>query len=109
MAMTAPTTSARRDDAASTPIADLALVSDCNSAALIDRDGTVQWLCLPRFDSPALFAGILDPDAGRWSIRPVGPYTSGRSYREGSLVLETTFVTPTGTVRVVDALVLPQR
>ena len=48
-----------------TPIADYALVSNCNSAALIDREGTVEWLCMPRFDSPAIFARILDSSAGQ--------------------------------------------
>jgi len=92
---------------ASKPIADYGLLSDCNSAALVARDGSVDWLCLPRFDSPAVFSAILDPDAGHWSLRPAGDFTSERRYADGSLVLETTFRTATGVVRLRDALLLP--
>ena len=59
---------------------------------------------MPRFDSPAVFARILDPDAGHWSIRPAGEFTSDRRYLPGTLVIETTFATETGTVRLRDAL-----
>ena len=52
------------------PIADYGLLSDCSSAALVSRDGSVDWLCLPRFDSPGVFSRLLDPDAGHWSIAP---------------------------------------
>ena len=86
-------------------IEDYALIGDCQSAALVDRTGSIDWLCLPRFDAPAVFARILDPDAGHWSIRPAGEFTSKRRYLDGSLVLETTFTTNTGTVRLRDALV----
>ena len=89
---------------ASTPIAEYGLLSDCNSAALVGRDGSVDWLCLPRFDSPAVFARILDPNAGHWSIRPAGEFTSERRYLDGTLVIETTFTTETGVVRLRDAL-----
>jgi GH15 family glucan-1,4-alpha-glucosidase len=85
-------------------IGDYGLLGDCNSAALIGRDGSVDWLCFPRFDSRSLFARILDPDAGHWSIRPRGDWESRRRYLPGSLVLETTFITQEGTVRVLDAL-----
>jgi GH15 family glucan-1,4-alpha-glucosidase len=88
----------------STPIADYALLSDSNTAALVGRDGSIDWLCLPRFDSPAVFARLLDPAAGHWSIRPAGDYTAERRYLDGSLVLETTFTTETGVVRLRDAL-----
>ena len=90
---------------ASQPIADYGLLSDCNSAALVGRDGSIDWLCLPRFDSPAVFARILDPAAGHWSIRPAGAFTTERKYVDGSLVLETTFTTDTGVARLRDALV----
>ena len=93
--------------AASKPIAAYGLLSDCNSAALVARDGSIDWLCLPRFDSPAVFAAILDPDAGQWSIRPAGRFESERRYADGSLVLETTFTTGTGVVCLRDALVFP--
>src|SRR4051812_33606492 len=88
----------------STPIADYALLADCNSAALVSRDGSVDWLCLPRYDSPALFARLLGPGAGHFSIRPAGPFETRRRYLPGSLVLETTFTTDSGTVKVTDAM-----
>ena len=86
------------------PIADYGLLSDCNSAALVDRYGSIDWLCLPRFDSPALFSRILDPDAGHWSIRPAEPFTTERRYLPGTLVIETTFTTESGVVRLTDAM-----
>jgi GH15 family glucan-1,4-alpha-glucosidase len=92
----------------SKPIADFGLLSDSNSAALVARDGSIDWLCLPRFDSPAVLAAILDPNAGHWSIRPVSEFTSERRYVDGSLVLETTFTTESGVVRLRDALVFAE-
>jgi alpha,alpha-trehalase len=86
------------------PIADYGLLADCNSAALVDRDGEIGWLCLPRYDSPAVFARILDPDGGHWSIVPTQPYRSERRYVDGTLVLETTFTTESGTVKLTDAM-----
>jgi GH15 family glucan-1,4-alpha-glucosidase len=86
------------------PIADYGLLADCNSAALVDRDGSIGWLCLPRYDSPAVFAQILDPDGGHWQIKPSGPYRSERRYLPGTLVIETTFATDTGSVRLTDAM-----
>jgi GH15 family glucan-1,4-alpha-glucosidase len=87
-----------------TPIADYGMLSDCNSAALVDRVGSIDWLCLPRYDSRAVFARLLDPDGGHWSITPTGGFEVTRRYLPGSLVLETTFETPTGRARLVDAL-----
>lgn len=89
-----------------TPIADYALLSDRHGAGLVSRAGTVDWLCLPRFDSPAVFSGLLDEQAGRWSIRPVGQFTTSRRYLDATMVLETTFVTLTGTFSITDALSL---
>jgi GH15 family glucan-1,4-alpha-glucosidase len=86
------------------PIAEYALLADCNSAALVERHGSVDWLCLPRYDSDALFARILDPGAGHWSIRPTAPYSTTRRYVPGTLVLETTFTTEQGAVRLLDAM-----
>ena len=87
------------------PIGDYALLSDCHSAALVGRDGSIDWLCLPRFDSPALFARVLDPDAGHWQIAPSGDdYEAERRYLAGTLVIETTFHTSAGAARVTDAM-----
>jgi GH15 family glucan-1,4-alpha-glucosidase len=88
----------------SVPIADYGLLADCNSAALVSRDGSIDWLCLPRYDSPAIFARILDAAAGHWSIAPAGEFRSERRYLPGTLVLETIFTTETGSVRLTDAL-----
>jgi alpha,alpha-trehalase len=91
------------------PIADYGLLGDCNSAALLDRDGSIGWLCLPRYDSPAVFAQILDPEGGNWQIRPTGAYRSERRYLPGTLVIETTFATESGSVRLTDAMAFPER
>ena len=88
-------------------IADYGLLSDCHSAALVSGEGSIDWLCFPRFDSPSIFGRILDPDAGHWSIRPVTEFDVRRRYLPGSLVLETQFTTAHGMVMVTDALVLP--
>ena len=108
MTTTSPAPAGSAPAVAGTPIAEYALLSDCNSAALVDRAGTVEWMCLPRFDSPALFARILDPAAGHWSLGPAGEATSTRRYLDGSLVLETRHRTATGTVRVTDALAVAE-
>src|SRR4051794_32499322 len=97
-----------RDASGSLPIAEYAMLSDCSSAALVGSDGSIDWLCLPRFDSPALFSRLLDPDAGHFSIAPTAPYTVTRAYVPGTLVLETTFTTDDGVVRLTDALALPE-
>src|ERR671911_2198826 len=79
------------------PIDDYALIGDCRSAGLISGDGSLDWLCLPRFDSPSVFAALLDAsEGGRFSIRPVGEYSSERRYLANTNVLETVFRTPTG-------------
>jgi GH15 family glucan-1,4-alpha-glucosidase len=89
---------------ASTPIADYGLLADCTSAALVDRAGSIDWLCLPRYDSDAIFARMLDPAAGHWSIRPSEAFTAQRRYLPGTLVVETTFTTASGTARLRDAM-----
>ncbi|MFB7497755.1 glycoside hydrolase family 15 protein [Streptomyces sp. NPDC056161] len=90
-------------------IEDYALISDEQTAALVGRDGSVDWLCLPRFDSGACFARLLgDEDNGHWRIAPVGAdVCSRRGYRSDTLVLDTEWDTPEGTVRVTD--LMPQR
>jgi GH15 family glucan-1,4-alpha-glucosidase len=87
-------------------IEDYALVGDCETAALVSRAGSVDWLCLPRFDSPACFAALLGgPDHGRWLLAPASePRNVRRRYREGTLVLETEFDTDEGTVAVIDCM-----
>jgi alpha,alpha-trehalase len=80
-------------------------LSDCHTAALVSYDGAIEWLCLPRFDSPSVFAAVLDRGAGHLSLRPpdvVVPIS--RRYRPGTLVVETTWVTDTGWLLVNDAL-----
>ncbi|HEX4777874.1 MAG TPA: glycoside hydrolase family 15 protein [Acidimicrobiia bacterium] len=87
-----------------TPIADYALLSDRHSAALVDRRGSVDWLCVPRFDGPSVFGRLLGDDAGHWSIAARGTSETVRRYLDATMVLETTFRTPTGTMTLVDAL-----
>src|SRR3954468_11518866 len=86
------------------PVADYGLLADCTSAALVDRAGSIDWLCLPHYDSPAVFSRLLDPAAGHWSITPTAPFEVERRYLPGTLVVETTFRTDSGVVRLTDAL-----
>ncbi|WP_404347970.1 glycoside hydrolase family 15 protein [Phycicoccus jejuensis] len=89
----------------STPIAEYALLGDTEGAALVSRHGAVDWLCLPRFDSPACFAALLGTDDhGRWFLGPVDEATATRAYRENSFVLDTVHETATGRVRVTDLM-----
>ena len=89
-------------------IEDYALIGDCETAALVGLDGSIDWLCVPRFDSGACFAALLGtPEHGRWLLAPVEPpRTVRRRYREGTLVLETEFETAGGTVVVIDCMPL---
>jgi GH15 family glucan-1,4-alpha-glucosidase len=88
------------------PIEDYALIGDCKTAALVGRDGAIDWLCLPRFDSPACFAAMLGQSRhGSWLIAPVEQdVQTRRSYRGQTLVLETLFTTPDGQVALIDAM-----
>ncbi|HKO20425.1 MAG TPA: glycoside hydrolase family 15 protein [Acidobacteriaceae bacterium] len=89
-------------------IEDYALIGDCETAALVDRHGSIDWLCWPRFDSPACFAALLGgPEHGRWKLAPVAATTTRRSYRPDTLILETEFTTETGICRLTD--LMPQR
>jgi GH15 family glucan-1,4-alpha-glucosidase len=90
----------------SQPIEDYALVGDTHTAALVGRDGSIDWLCLPRFDSGACFAALLgDESNGRWRLGPAGGGRAARRrYRDETLVLETEFETAAGAVRVIDFL-----
>jgi GH15 family glucan-1,4-alpha-glucosidase len=87
-------------------ISDYGFLSDCQSTALVGRDGSVDWYCVPRLDSPSVFGRILDEKAGHWSITPRGDYRDSRSYLADSLVLRTEFATPGGRVALTDALAL---
>ena len=90
----------------SLPIAEYALLSDCRSAALVSRDGSVDWLCFPRFDGPSVFCRLLDPAGGHFSIRPAGEFQVSRRYVDQTLVLETTFTTEQGTAVLTEALAI---
>jgi GH15 family glucan-1,4-alpha-glucosidase len=84
-------------------IEDYALIGDCRSAALVGRDGSIDWLCWPRFDSPACFAALLGrPGNGRWRISPCADAAVRRRYRPDTLILETEFETADGVVRLID-------
>jgi GH15 family glucan-1,4-alpha-glucosidase len=87
-------------------IEDYALIGDCYTAALVGRDGSIDWLCLPRFDSGACFAALLGtPDNGRWLLAPAGEVRAvRRRYRDGTLVLETEYETDEGAVTVIDCM-----
>jgi GH15 family glucan-1,4-alpha-glucosidase len=88
------------------PIEDYAIIGDTHTAALVSREGSIDWLCLPRFDSPACFTALLgDHRHGRWMIGPAGDVLDvQRRYRGDTLVLETEFRTAEGTVRLVDCM-----
>ncbi len=87
-------------------IEDYALIGNCESAALVGRDGSIDWMALPRFDAQASFAALLGTaENGRWQIAPAVPVTKvTRRYRESTLVLETLFETAEGTVMLIDAM-----
>ena len=88
-------------------IADYAFLSDCHTGALVAPDGTIEWLCPPRFDSPSVFAALLDRSAGGWRIGPSNMGKPvGRRYEPGTNIVETTWMTPTGWMIVRDALVI---
>jgi GH15 family glucan-1,4-alpha-glucosidase len=86
-------------------IHDYAVIGDCRTAALISRYGSIDWLCWPRFDSPAIFAAILDPEkGGRWLISPASPFRAERRYLPDSNVLETRFLCGSGEATLIDLM-----
>ena len=92
--------------AGSLPVEDYAVIGDGHTAALVGRNGSIDWLCLPRFDSGACFAALLgDEEHGFWRIAPASTvYRVARRYRDETLVLETEFRTAEGVVRLVDCM-----
>jgi GH15 family glucan-1,4-alpha-glucosidase len=90
-------------------IEDYAMIGDCQTAALVGKDGSIDWLCLPRFDGEACFAALLGgPENGRWQIAPRAKAKATRHYRDGSLVLDTRFETRSGVVSVIDFMPMDQ-
>ncbi|MFZ0864301.1 MAG: glycoside hydrolase family 15 protein [Candidatus Sulfotelmatobacter sp.] len=87
---------------------DYAMIGDCHTAALVSKQGSIDWLCLPAFDSPACFAALLGTaENGHWSISPADPIRAvRRRYRDGSLILETEFETESGSAKLIDCMVL---
>ena len=95
----------RNMDASYLSIGDYGIIGDCRTAALISRVGSLDWLCLPRFDSPAIFAALLDRRrGGRFAVSPTGNFTARRRYIGRTNVLETTFTSETGVLRLVDLM-----
>src|SRR5919199_4474669 len=88
------------------PIGDYALISDCRSAALVSRTGSIDWLCFPRFDGPSVFGRLLDERAGHWVIKAGDGAKTERRYLGETMVLETVFRTAEGEARLVDALLV---
>src|SRR5215204_1564644 len=87
------------------PIDDYGLIGDCRAAGLISRDGSLDWLCFPRFDSPSIFGALLDTRAGgRFRIRPTGEFQSHRRYLPDTNILETTFRTASGSLALRDLM-----
>src|ERR1700734_1056359 len=89
-------------------IEDYAMIGNCETAALVGRDGSIDWMCLPRFDSGACFASLLGtPDHGRWLLAPAGATKqTKRRYRKDTLVLETEFETEHGSALLIDFMPL---
>jgi alpha,alpha-trehalase len=109
-----PTATAEPQSAAApspfTPIADYAFLSDCHTGALVAPDGTIDWLCIPRFDSPSVFGSLLDRGAGAFRLGPFGiNVPSGRAYEPGTNTLVTAWKTPSGWAMVHDALTMGPR
>jgi GH15 family glucan-1,4-alpha-glucosidase len=88
------------------PLEDYAMLGDTQTSALVGRDGSIDWLCLPRFDSGAVFAALLgDEQHGRWLLAPAaGGRATRRAYRDGTLVLDSEWDTPEGSVRITDCM-----
>ena len=94
----------------SSPIEDYGIIDNTYTAALVSREGSIDWLCLPRFDSESVFAALLgEPKHGRWLIAPVDPLVRvSRCYRDETGILETHFETPEGNAKIVDFMALSE-
>jgi GH15 family glucan-1,4-alpha-glucosidase len=88
------------------PIGDYGFLSDCHTGALVAADGAIEWMCIPRFDSPSVFGSTLDRGAGRFRIGPDEVVPVARRYQPGTNIIETTWATKTGWLVVVDALTI---
>ncbi|HYM45427.1 MAG TPA: glycoside hydrolase family 15 protein [Solirubrobacteraceae bacterium] len=89
------------------PIADYGFLSDCHTGALVASDGSIEWMCLPHFDSKSVFGAMLDRGAGSFRVGPYGTYVpAGRRYVPGTNLIETTWMTPQGWLRVIDGLTI---
>src|SRR5215217_6122265 len=89
------------------PIAEYAFLSNCHTSALLAPDGSIDWLCVPRFDSPSVFGTLLDRQAGRFRVAPFGiNVPTARIYEPGTNIVNTTWNTPTGWILVRDALTM---
>jgi GH15 family glucan-1,4-alpha-glucosidase len=98
---------ATRLDSPFPPIADYGFLSDCHTGALLASDGSIEWMCLPYFDSPSVFGAMLDRSGGNWRVGPYGLYVpAGRRYIPGTNMIETEWMTPQGWLRVTDALTI---
>jgi alpha,alpha-trehalase len=103
----APWGASSPDDSPFPPIADYGFLSDCHTCALLASDGSIEWMCLPHFDSPSIFGSLLDRGAGSWRVGPYGVYVpAGRRYIPGTNIIETTWMTPQGWLRVTEALTI---
>jgi GH15 family glucan-1,4-alpha-glucosidase len=91
-------------DVTENTIGDYAAIGDGRSAALVGKDGSIDWLCWPRFDSPSIFGALLDPTAGRWRIAPVAPFRTERHYIKDTNVLQTRFDTGAGLLVLTDLM-----
>ncbi len=99
--------SATSMDSSFPAIGDYGFLSDCHTGALVASDGSIEWMCLPHFDSPSLFGALLDRSAGSFRVGPYGLYVpAGRRYIPGTNMIETTWMTPQGWLYVVDALTI---